>query len=76
MNQHLVAPVVKSPLPRQEMLRDMDLIPGLGQSLGEGNGNSLQHSCPENSMERGAWRATVYGATKSQTQLSMHIIFH
>ena len=35
--------------------RDLGLIPGLGRS-GEGNGNSLQYSCMENSMDRGAWR--------------------
>ena len=43
------------------------LIPGLGRSPGEGNGNPLQYSCLENSMDRGAWRATVHGVTKSQT---------
>ena len=37
---------------------------------GEGNGNPLQDSCLENSMERGAWWAIVYGVAKSQTQLS------
>ena len=46
------------------------LIPGLGRSTGEGDGNPLQYSCLENSMDRGAWRATVHGFTKSQTQLS------
>ena len=44
---------------------DMGLIPGLGRSPGEGNGNPLQYSCPENSMDRGAWRATVHGVLKS-----------
>ena len=44
--------------------------PGLGRSRGEGNGNPLQYSCLENSMDRGAWQATVHGVTKSQTQLS------
>ena len=38
--------------------------------LGEGNGNPLQYSCLENPMDRGAWRATVHGVAKSQTQLS------
>ena len=46
------------------------LIPGSGRSLGEGNGSSLQYFCLENSMHRGAWRATVHGFAKSQTQLS------
>ena len=36
--------------------RDLDSIPGLGRSPGEGNGNSLQYSCLENSMDRGAWQ--------------------
>ena len=36
---------------------------------GEGNGNPLQDSCLENSMDKGAWQATVYGVTKSWTQL-------
>ena len=37
---------------------DLGSVPGLGRSLGEGNGNSLQYSCPENSMEKGAQGAT------------------
>ena len=39
-------------------------IPGLGRSPGEGNGNPLQYSCLKNSMDRGAWRATVHGVKK------------
>ena len=39
-------------------------------SPGEGNGNSLQYSCLENSMDRGAWRVTVHRVTKSWAQLS------
>ena len=35
---------------------DMDLIPGSGRSLGEGNGNPLQYSCLEKSMDRGVWQ--------------------
>ena len=46
---------------------DPGLIPGLGRSPGEGNSYSLQYSCLENSMDRGALFATVYGAIKSQT---------
>ena len=45
--------------------RDVGLIPGSGRSLGEGNGNPLQHSCLENSMDRGAWRVTVHGVVKA-----------
>ena len=43
---------------------DMDLIPGSGRSAGEGNGNPLQCSCLENSMDRGAWLATAHGVEK------------
>ena len=49
---------------------DLGLIPGSGRFPGEGNDNPLQYSCLENSMDRGAWGATVHGVTKSQTQLS------
>ena len=49
---------------------DPGLIPGSVRSSGEGNGNPFQYSCLENSMDRGAWGATVYGAAESWTQLS------
>ena len=49
---------------------DLGSVPGLGRSLGEGNGYSLQYSCLENSMDRGACLAIVHGVTKSWTQLS------
>ena len=42
-------------------------IAGSGRSLGEGNGNPLQYSCLENSMDREIWWALVPGVTKSQT---------
>ena len=45
--------------------RDLSSISGSGRSLGEGNGNSHQYSCLENSLDRGTWRATVYGVAKS-----------
>ena len=44
---------------------DPGSIPGSGISPGEGNGYPLQYSCLENSMDRGAWMATVHGVTKS-----------
>ena len=44
---------------------DSGSIPGLGRSLGEGNGNPLQYSCLENPMDRGAWWATVHGVKNS-----------
>ena len=40
--------------------KDKDLIPGSGRCPGEGNGNPLQYSCLGNSMDKGAWRATVH----------------
>ena len=49
---------------------DSGSIPGLGRSPGEGNGNPLRYSFLENSMDRGAWWATVHGAADSWTQLS------
>ena len=48
-------------------IRDSDLIPGLGRSLGGGNGNPHQYSCLENPIDREAWLATVHGVTKSRT---------
>ena len=72
----LVAPVVKNLPANAGDTRDMGSIAGLGRSLGEGNGDPVQYSCLENSMHRGAWWATVYGVTKSRTQLSIHALFH
>ena len=46
---------------------DVGLIPGLGRSPGEGNGNPFQYSCLENPMDRGAWRDTDRGVAKSLT---------
>ena len=50
-------------------IREVALIPGWGRSPGGRHGNPLQYSCLENPIDRGAWRATVNGVTKSQTQL-------
>ena len=44
---------------------DLGLIPELGRSPGEGNGNPLQYSCLENHMDGEAWQAEVHGAAKS-----------
>ena len=46
---------------------DLNLIPGLGRSSGEGNGNPLQYSCLGNFMDRGTWRATVQGVPKESS---------
>ena len=48
---------------------DAGSILGLGRSPGEGNGNSLQYSCLENSMDRGAWWNSIHGVKKGQTRL-------
>ena len=49
---------------------DPGSIPGLGTSPGGGHGNPLQYACLENSIDRGAWWATVHGVAKSWTRLS------
>ena len=61
----LVALVGKNPPANAGDARDICSIPGWGRSLGGGNGNPLQYSCLGNSMDRGAWRATVHGVTES-----------
>ena len=50
-------------------IRDLGSIPGWGRSPGGGHSNPLQYSCLENSMDRGAWRTTVYRVVKSWTRL-------
>ena len=67
-----VAQLVKDLPANAEVVRDVGLIPGLGRSLGEGNGNPLQDSCLGSPMDRGTWQATVCGVDKSWTPLSMH----
>ena len=49
---------------------DLGSVPELGRYPGEGNGNPLQYSCLENSMDGGAWWAAVHGVAKSWTRLS------
>ena len=55
---------------------DLGSIPGSGRSPGGGHGNPLQYSCLGNSMDRGAWRATVHGVAKSKIQLSNSQLSH
>ena len=56
---------------------DLGSVPELGRSPAEGNGNALQYSCPDISMDRGAWWARVHGITKTQTQLNdFHSLTH
>ena len=55
---------------------DAGSIPGWRRFPGGGNGNPLQYSCLGNPTDRGAWRATVHGVTKSQTQLRHRFLAH
>ena len=57
--------MVKNPPADAGDMRDVGLIPQSGRPPGEGNGNSLQQSCLENPMDRGAWQATVHRVTES-----------
>ena len=66
--------MVKNPPAKAGDAGNMGSIPGSGRSSGRRHGNPLQDSCLGNSMDRGAWRATVHGVTKSEMQLSMHAI--
>ena len=61
--------MVKNPPANAEDAGDQGLIPGSGRSPGVGNGNSLQCSCLENSMDSGAWLDAVRGVTKNWTEL-------
>ena len=54
---------------------DLSSTPGLGNSPGEGNGNPLQYSWLENSMDRGAWWATVHGVSKELDKTEQHFTF-
>ena len=64
--------VVKNPPANAGDARETGSIPGLGRSSEVQNGNLLQYSCLENSMDRGAWWATVHGVAKSQIRLNTH----
>ena len=55
---------------------DPGLIPRSGRSPGEGNDYPLQYSCLENSMDKGAWQATVHGVTKSHTMTEQLSLTH
>ena len=66
-------PVVKNLPANAEDAKNAALIPGWERSPDTGNGNLLQYSCLENSLDRGAWWATAHGVTKSWTQLSTYM---
>ena len=57
-------------------IKDAGSIPGLERSPGGGHGNPLQYSCLGNTMDRGAWWATVHGVINRQTRLSSHTYIH
>ena len=59
--------MVRNPPASAGDTRDSDSIPGSGRFSGEGNGNLLQYSYLENSMDRGTWKDTVHGVRKSWT---------
>ena len=64
--------MLKNPPANAGDTKDVGLIPDLGRSPGEGNGDPRQHSCLENSMDRGVWWTTVHGVAKSWTHRSVH----
>ena len=69
-----MAQQVKNPPANAGNIKGMGSIPVSGRSLGEGNGNPLQYSCLENSMDRGAWWATWSHKESDMTErLSLHI---
>ena len=63
----LVAIVVRNPPANAGDIREVCSIPVLGRSPGGGHGNSLQYSCLENPMDRGAWQTIVHGVAESDT---------
>ena len=70
-----MAPVVKNLPANTGYATDVGSIPGSGRSPGEGNGNPLQYPCLEDSMNRGAWLATVHVVTKKPWILLIYMYF-
>ena len=62
-----MAVLIKNSPAKAGDISDVGLIPGMGRSPGEGNGNPLQYSCLENPMDRRVWWAMVQRVAKSQT---------
>ena len=61
----LVAQLVKNPSANARDARDEGSIPGWGRFPGDGNGNPLQYSCLENSVDGGGWQSTAHGVAES-----------
>ena len=70
LSRHWDSQVAQNLPARAAATGDAGLVPGLGRSPGEGNGNPLQDSCLEKLKDRGAWQATVHRVAKRRTQLS------
>ena len=68
--------MVRNPPANAGDIRGPGSIAGLGRSPGKGNDNPLQYSFLENSMDGGAWYATIHGVAKSRTRLHFHFHFH
>ena len=68
--------MVKNPPANAEDAGDLGSIPGSGKSPGGGNGNPLQCSCLENSMDRGDWQAIVYMIAESDTTERLSTCFY
>ena len=62
--------VVENPPANAGAIGDSSSVPGSGRSPGEGNGNTLQYSCPGNPTDRGIWWSTVHVVAKSWTKLN------
>ena len=72
MASQVALKLVKNSLANAGDIRDVGWV--LGRSPGGGHGNSLQYSCLENLMDRGAWQAAAHRVTKNQTRLKqLHI---
>ena len=64
--------VIKNPPANAEDIRDTGLIPGVGRFPGDGNGNPLQYSCLENSMDKVAWQATYNPLGRAESNTNKH----